>query len=83
MLEAVLVSCDDHLDLNMLPANVLADRMASKWGERAPQVQVPDEGPASWIADGNRWGFWSGKKVERTGPLPICKLVVTCAVSGR
>ena len=68
MIDAVLVSCDDHLDLNMLPANVLADRMSSKWGDRAPNVNIPDEGPASWIADGNRWGFWSGKKMEQKGP---------------
>lgn len=71
MIETALVSCDDHLDLNMLPANVLADRMSAKWGERAPRVDVPGEGPAQWLADGNRWGFWSGKKIERTGPVPI------------
>lgn len=45
--------------------------MSAKWGERSPQVAIPDEGPASWIADGQRWGFWSGKKVEMNGPKPI------------
>ena len=34
MIEAALVSCDDHLDLNMLPADVWQKRMAAKWGER-------------------------------------------------
>jgi predicted TIM-barrel fold metal-dependent hydrolase len=67
MITAPLVSCDDHLDLNMLPANVLADRMSAKWGDRAPRVDIPDEGFANWIADGHRWGFWSGKK----GPSPF------------
>src|SRR3569833_4172762 len=71
MITTALVSCDDHLDLNMLPADVLAKRMACKRGDRRPHVQIPDEGPASWIADGHRWGFWSGKKVEQTGPKPL------------
>ena len=28
MIEAALVSCDDHLDLNMLPADLWQKRMA-------------------------------------------------------
>ena len=42
MLETALVSCDDHLDLNMLPADVWQKRMSAKWGDRTPQVHVPD-----------------------------------------
>ena len=38
MIEAALVSCDDHLDLNMLPADLWQGRMAAKWGERTPRV---------------------------------------------
>jgi hypothetical protein len=67
MLEAALVSCDDHLDLNMLPADVWQKRMAAKWGERAPRVEVPENGPAMWVADGERWGYWSGQ--EGRGPV--------------
>ena len=44
MIEAALVSCDDHLDLNMLPADVWQKRMAAKWGERAPRVEISDKG---------------------------------------
>ena len=40
MIEAALVSCDDHLDLNMLPADALEKRMASKWKERAPHIEA-------------------------------------------
>jgi len=61
MIEAALVSCDDHLDLNMLPADVWQTRMAAKWGERTPRIEMPEQGPAMWVADGERWGFWSGK----------------------
>src|SRR5690606_35124736 len=72
MIEAALVSCDDHLDLNMLPADVWQKRMAAKWSERTPRVEIADTG-AMWIADGERWGFWSGKKnaLFGNGPKPI------------
>ena len=73
MLETALVSCDDHLDLNMLPADVWQKRMSAKWGDRTPQVHVPDEGLAMWVADGKRWGGWSGKKGSffGDGPKPL------------
>jgi len=71
MIEVPLVSCDDHLDLNMLPANVWKDRMAAKWGERAPQVVVAENGMAQWTCDGQRWGMWSGKQFSFGGPKPI------------
>ncbi len=72
MLEAALVSCDDHLDLNMLPADVWNSRMASKWGDRTPQIVEQDNGMALWMADGQSWGFWSGKKFSfGPGPKPI------------
>jgi predicted TIM-barrel fold metal-dependent hydrolase len=74
MIEAALVSCDDHLDLNMLPADAWQKRMAAKWGERAPHVEAPENGPAMWVADGERWGFWSGQKGPSpfgNGPKPI------------
>ena len=74
MIEAALVSCDDHLDLNMLPADVWQKRMAAKWRERAPHVEMADPGPAIWVADGERWGGWSGKKGSSPfgpGPKPL------------
>ncbi|MGZ3256207.1 MAG: amidohydrolase family protein [Croceibacterium sp.] len=72
MIEAALVSCDDHLDLNMLPADVWQKRMSAKWGERSPQVQISDKG-GMWMADGESWGFWSGTKSSffGNGPKPI------------
>jgi predicted TIM-barrel fold metal-dependent hydrolase len=72
MIETALVSCDDHLDLNMLPADVWQKRMSAKWGDRTPQVQISDKGGV-WMADGESWGFWAGKKNTAfgNGPKPI------------
>src|SRR5690348_6401403 len=72
MIEAALVSCDDHLDHNMLPGDVWHKRMAAKWGERAPHVEISAKG-GMWIADGEPWGFWSGAKgsLFGNGPKPI------------
>ena len=72
MLETALVSCDDHLDLNMLPATVWSDRLSAKWGDRAPRVVEQENGSALWMADGQRWGMWSGKPFSfGPGPKPI------------
>ena len=72
MIETALVSCDDHLDLNMLPADVWQKRMAGKWGERTPRVEITDKG-GTWVADGAPWGFWSGTRSSffGDGPKPI------------
>lgn len=71
MLETALVSSDDHLDINMLPADVWTTRMASTWGDRAPRVVEQANGSALWMADGQSWGFWSGRPMGFTGPKPI------------
>jgi len=71
MLETTLVSCDDHLDINMLPADVWTGRMAQTWGERVPRVVEQANGSALWMADGQSWGFWSGRPMGFKGPKPI------------
>ena len=71
MIETPLVSCDDHLDLNMLPANVWTERMAGTWGARTPKVVEQPNGSAMWVADGENWGFWAGRPMGFTGPKPI------------
>lgn len=71
-LVTALVSCDDHLDLNMLPADVWQTRMSAKWGERTPHVAISDKG-GTWMADGESWGFWAGARNSAfgSGPKPI------------
>ncbi len=72
MIETPLVSCDDHLDLNMLPARCLEHPDVGQWGERAPHIEINDKGMAQWVADGASWGFWSGKAFSFSdGPKPI------------
>ncbi len=71
MIEAALVSGDDHLDLNMLPADLWTARMASTWGDRAPRVVEQDNGSALWMADGQSWGMWSGRPSPFKGPKPL------------
>ena len=65
-----LISCDDHLDLNMLPADLWTSRMSGPLAERAPRVEDQD-GRAVWVCDGQVLGGWSGKGPAFTGPKPI------------
>ena len=65
-----LISCDDHLDMNQLPADLWTSRMPEAFRDRAPHVEERD-GAAVWICDGESWGRWSGKGTGFTGPKPI------------
>ncbi|MXO64349.1 amidohydrolase family protein [Altererythrobacter endophyticus] len=70
-METPLISCDDHLDLNMLPANVWSDRLSSKWGDQVPHVEELENGTAQWVCGSQRWGGWAGKPSGFSGPKPI------------
>jgi len=65
-----LISCDDHLDMNQLPADLWTSRMPPEFKDRAPHIEEKD-GRAVWICDGQNWGFWSGKGGGFKGPKPI------------
>jgi predicted TIM-barrel fold metal-dependent hydrolase len=65
-----LISCDDHLDLNQLPADLWTSRMPAALRARAPHVEEQG-GRAVWICDGQNWGFWSGKAGGFAGPKPV------------
>jgi predicted TIM-barrel fold metal-dependent hydrolase len=56
-----LISCDDHMDLSQLPADLWTTRLPSALRDRAPHVEERD-GQAVWICDGKIWGRWDGKK---------------------
>jgi len=56
-----IISCDDHLDLQMLPDDLWTRRMASSMHDRAPRVEER-EGRAVWVCEGKVWGPWFGKR---------------------
>ncbi len=70
MLDYRLISCDDHLDLNQLPADLWSARLPQNLQERAPHV-VEKDGRYVWVCEGQNWGHWSGAGVGFVGPKPI------------
>ncbi len=56
-----LISCDDHMDLGQLPADLWTTRLPAALRDRAPHIEERD-GLAVWICDGKVWGSWSGKQ---------------------
>jgi predicted TIM-barrel fold metal-dependent hydrolase len=65
-----LISCDDHLDLNMLPEDLWTKGLPDDLKHRAPHIEERD-GRAVWVCEGQVWGGWSGKPTAATGPKPI------------
>jgi predicted TIM-barrel fold metal-dependent hydrolase len=70
MLNHPLISCDDHLDLNQMPADVWTSRFPLQIRSRAPHVEDRD-GRALWVCDGENWGTWLGKAPGVGGPKPL------------
>jgi len=54
-----LISCDDHLDLQYLPADLWAERLPKALRPRAPRVEERD-GRSVWVCEGEVWGGWAG-----------------------
>ena len=65
-----LISCDDHMDLSQLPADLWATRLPSALRDRAPHVEERD-GQAVWICDGKMWGRWDGKPPASGNARPV------------
>ena len=66
-----LISCDDHLDLNQLPADLWTSRLPPEFKDRAPHIEELN-GRSVWICEGENWGSWLGKPAAGpTGPKPI------------
>lgn len=70
MLNHKLISCDDHLDLNMLPADLWTSRLPLQFRDRAPHIEEMS-GRAMWVCDGQNWGAWLGKAAPSSGPKPL------------
>jgi uncharacterized protein len=55
----MLISCDDHMDLAQLPADLWETRLPSSLSDRAPHIEKR-EGQSVWVCDGRLWGRWDG-----------------------
>jgi predicted TIM-barrel fold metal-dependent hydrolase len=60
---AMMISCDDHMDLGQLPADLWTTRLPAEFKDRAPHIEERD-GLAVWICDGKVWGSWVGKQLS-------------------
>ena len=58
-----LISCDDHMDLGQLPADLWLMRLPAALRDRAPHIEERDS-QALWICDGKVWGNWAGTQLS-------------------
>jgi uncharacterized protein len=65
-----LISCDDHMDLGQLPADLWTTRLPPELRDRAPRVEERD-GQAVWVCDGKVWGTWGGKPPATGNQRPV------------
>jgi predicted TIM-barrel fold metal-dependent hydrolase len=68
-----LISCDDHMDLGQLPADLWTARLPAALRHRAPHIEERDD-HAVWVCDGKVWGNWVGKRLrpeQLARPKPI------------
>ena len=65
-----LISCDDHMDLGQLPADLWLARLPAALRHRAPRIEERD-GQAVWICDGKVWGSWGGKPPATGNQRPV------------
>jgi len=65
-----LISCDDHMDLGQLPADLWLTRLPASLRDRAPRIEERD-GQAVWICDGRVWGSWGGKPPVTGAARPV------------
>ncbi|HKM69344.1 MAG TPA: amidohydrolase family protein, partial [Stellaceae bacterium] len=65
-----LISCDDHMDLGQLPADLWLTRLPASLRDRAPRIEERD-GQAVWICDGKVWGSWGGKPPANSAMRPV------------
>src|SRR5690242_1389895 len=65
-----LISCDDHMDLSQLPADLWTTRLPATLRDRAPHIEERD-GQAVWVCDGKVWGRWDGKPPATGSSRPV------------
>lgn len=56
-----IISADDHIDLQWLPADLWQKRVPAPYRDRAPKVVETGDGPY-WVCGNDRWDAWGGRK---------------------
>jgi predicted TIM-barrel fold metal-dependent hydrolase len=64
-----MISADDHLDLQYLPADLWTARLPTSLRRRAPRVEHRDAGSV-WTCEGEVWGRWAGIR-RASGPKAV------------
>jgi uncharacterized protein len=62
-----LISCDDHMDLSYLPADLWQQRLPQKFRDAAPHMVETDNG-RMWVVEDQNWGTFGrpvGRIIER------------------
>jgi predicted TIM-barrel fold metal-dependent hydrolase len=67
-MDYAMISADDHLDLQYLPADLWTARLPASLRARGPHVEHRDAGSV-WVCDGGIWGRWAGAPRPK-GPKP-------------
>jgi uncharacterized protein len=67
--EYKLISCDDHLDLAWLPADLWTTRLPRSLIARAPHIEDRN-GAEMWVCEGKVWGAWGGPPLNPGSPRP-------------
>lgn len=65
-----IISCDDHMDLSQLPADLWTTRLPAALLDRAPHIEERG-GQAVWVCDGKVWGRWRGVPQDHGDARPI------------
>ena len=79
-----LISCDDHMDLSQLPADLWTSRLPASLLDRAPHVEERD-GQAVWVCDGKAWGRWEMQSPgsRKRNSLSTSDISTCCCIRGR
>ena len=56
-----MISADDHLDLQYLPADLWSARLPAGQRDRAPRVEHR-QGGSVWVCESDVWGRWAGTR---------------------
>ena len=74
----MMISVDDHIDMQYLPKDLWTERLPKSLRDRAPHGVETDTGYA-WMCDGKSWGAWAGGKPK--GP-PVQRYYKTALEKG-